>query len=356
MNNTTITMIAWVVFAVTIVAATVIIPYCLAMKAHFLYAIREGFVSILVKGGKNGAFDRLVGAMKGYRIDQETADIILDDTAKPMGFWGLVWIGLWPLNSAMVFDTEQTKLTNEEDGSIGWKRIEYKGTIYVPIQSTERLIIKDLSLSDMAKVDLDAVLTYEMTNAYTAHIKNRGSIKRVKAVADEGLRESVSELTYEQALRLKNATGEGLKDLVHNLNEREETGFGKLGKVTGYRIVTINLVNVQLSGATRAKMEDVFVKGVTADKEAAAMVKLADASAYKIEKEGKAKGVATAAQTDQAIRRLEAQKQLSPEQAMALALENTNATVVNIGGNSTGATPLINLDNPKKGPKKWTSS
>jgi len=345
-------------FLVTIVIALMAILFMLGTKAKFIYGIREGFISIIVHGVENGAFYKLVGAMKGHRIDQETADIIEDEDARQDGFMGFKWIGLWPVYSAMVFNNEQIKIVNKEDGTISLKREEYKNTIYVPIQSTERLVSKSLELNELAmKIDLDVVITFKMTNAYVAKIKNRGSVKILKANVEEGLRELAANLNYSEALKIKSATGEAecLKKLVMQLNEKD-CGFGTLSETTGYQLISVSIVAMELSGANAAAMMTAFASVELAEQAKLSKMKDADGEKYRLEQVGIGNAAASNLILEQTVRRITEQKGMSDAQAIALAIENglegTGAQVVNIGSGGSGASAMFNIDGKKNdGPK-----
>jgi regulator of protease activity HflC (stomatin/prohibitin superfamily) len=351
-----IAILIHVVFLLTIVIALVVAVFILGTKGMFLYGNKEGYVSIIVKGVENGTFSKAIGSMKGYQIDPVTTEITPDATARSPGWMGFSWIGIWPFYSAMVFDTEQTKIVNNDDGSVGLKLEKYPQTIYIPIQSTERLIVKGLELSDFAsKVDFDVVITYTMTNVYTAKVKNRGSNKILKSRVEEGLREEAGGMSYENAIQRKNATTEtaSFKQLVDQLNAAN-FGYEPLSKETGYKLISINIVGVELSGGKADVMAEAYASIKKTEIDAKNTVTKAKAERTKREEEGAGAAKAAELMLDQDIRRLEKQKDLTPEQAMALAIEKglaqTSAQVVNIG--SSGGSPvMLNLEgkpNPKK--------
>jgi hypothetical protein len=336
-----------ILFALAILFAVVTVLYILGTKAIFFYGRKEGFVSILVKGVENGAFNKALGAMKGYNIDPKTTEITVDPNAESKGFMGLSWIGLWPLNSAMVFDTEQTKIINKDDGSIGFETQKYPKTIYIPIQSTERLIVKGLELMDFAsKIDFDVVITYMMTNVYTAKIKNRGSNKILKSKVEEGLREEAGNMSYPEAIKRKNATGEAsFRKLVNQLNA-QDNGFDSLSKETGYELISINVIGVELSGGNADKMAAAYGSILIAEKAKETMIIGADAEEYRLTHEGMGNAKAAEYMLMQTAKRIELQKGLTDAQSMALAIENglkeSNAAVINIGGGQ-GAAPILDL-------------
>jgi hypothetical protein len=349
------TMLIHLLLIVAIIAAVVIIPYVLGTKGIFLYGKKEGFVSILVTGVENGVFDRVVGSMKGYDINPETGDIIKNPDALPSKK-GLMWIGMWPLHSAMVFDTEQTKIINNDDGSIGLYLQKYEKTIYVPIRSTERLVVRDLELSDLAsKIDLDVVITYVMTNVYTAKVKNRGSNKLLKSWTEEGLRETAATMPdYAAAIGMKNATDTAsLKSLVEQINSRD-CGYGPLSEETGYELESINVIGLKLSGAEAKDMSKSYASIRMATNAAKASEITNAQEAINITRTGIAEAGAKALLVTQTIRRLDEQSKLTDNQALAMAIENglaaTRAQVVNIGGGG-GSSTLLNLDG-KSDPKK----
>lgn len=329
-------------------AAIMIIPYVLATKGIFICGKKEGFVSVLVKGIENGTFERVVGSMKGFDIDPITTEITENEDAKPSK-WGFVWMGSWPGHSAMVFEPEQAKIVNNDDGSLSLKVVQIGKTIHIPIVSTERLLIKGLETIDGAtKVDFEVMLTYRMRNVYTAKIKNRGSTKILKSNVEEGLREVTIGLDYQGALRLKNATGPAeLKTLVATLNA-SNTGFGPLTELTGYELISINIIAVELSGGSAEKIAEAYASVVIAAKAAEVKVIAANAEKTRLEREGEGKANAEEKMVAQVIRRIMAQKDMTAEQALAFAIEKTNAQVVTIGGN--GPATLFNLDSKKTEP------
>lgn len=340
---TLVDVVVYGIFALTVLAAIVLIPYILGSKAIFIYGYKEGFVSLLYSGVENGGFNRTIGVMKGYTIYND-GRITENAPGKSDTKKSFAWIGLWPTHGAMKFDTEQVKLINKEDGSIDTKLEKYPQTIYIPIRSTEKLVVLGLELEDLgAKIDWEVVITYEMTNAYTAKIRNRGSIKILKAQVIQGLKETAGELTYEGALKLKNATGTAyLKGLVESLN-RDGDGFGSMSNVTGYRLISIEIVGIELSGTMAGDMAKAYASTKITTINAKNTRETAEAERFRLEEVGAGTAKAESLMVDQVIRRLIAQKELTDGQALALAIEKAKPQVI-------GANPLISLD-PKWGKK-----
>lgn len=324
-------------FALTVLAGMMMALYILGKKALFIYAKREGFVSLLYYGIENGEFDRAIGAMRGHTI-HPGGEITEDSDSTSSAGLGFTWIGLWPLHGAMTFDTEQVKLVNEPNGSVGMKVTPYSDVIYLPIQSTERLLVPGLELADLAsKIDWDVVITFKMTNAYIAKIKNRGSIKILKAHVMQGLRETAGDMDYAEALKLKNARGPAyLMGLTKELNSKD-CGFGTLSEATGYTLISIDIIGIELSGGGAEAIAAAYASTKTTAIAADNLVVTARAEREKRILEGQGTAEAASLMVNQVLRRLVAQRDLTPEQAMALAIEIAKPQV--IGGNS-----LINLD------------
>jgi hypothetical protein len=332
------------IFSLAVLAAFVIIPYVLGTKAMFIYGYKEGFISLLFSGVENGGFDRAIGTMKGHTV-HDNGDITENATGTPDVKRSFAWIGLWPTHGAMKFDTEQVKLTNKADGSVDMKLETYSNAIYLPIQSTERLLVPGLELKDLAsKIDWDVVMTYKMTNAYTAKIRNRGSIKILKAQVMQGLKEKAGDLEYAEALKLKNATGPAfLMGLVDELNGKE-CGYGTLSETTGYMLLSLDIIGIELSGGRAGAMADAYAS-IKTTKIAADNLKVsAEARRVELEELGEGNAKAEGLMVNQVIRRLEAQKALTGEQAMALAVEKSKAQVISVGGGHQAVTPLVNLE------------
>ncbi len=335
-----------------ILTALAVTVRLLGKRGIFIYAIKEGFVSIFAEGGENGAFKRVAGAMKGTKINKTTTEIDDSEDDEPMGFMGFCWIGLWPLNTAMSFDgMEQVKLVNEDDGRIGMKKQVYPRSIYVPIQYTERLVVTGLELGGEdgklgGKVDLDTVLTYRMRNVYTARLRNRGNSKLLKANTEEGLRETAAGKDYRSILKLKNATGAAsLGTLVRNLNS-ERCGYGTLIKTTGFELLSIDVVGVELSGRNAELMEDAYAKRQIA-------VETAEESRIQVEREvantrlrGQVEADVEGMMITQIERRIRAQMGMTEGQALALAIEKAKAQVLSVGGGQSGA--MVNVGDLKK--------
>jgi hypothetical protein len=330
-------VVVYGIFALTVLAVIVIIPYILGTLVIFIYGYKEGYVSLLYSGVENGGFDRAIGVMKGHTIHDD-GNIVENPVGTPDVKKSFSWIGLWPTHGAMTFDTEQVKLTNEKDGSVGQEVKTYSKVKYIPIQSTERLLVPGLELADlMSKIDWDVVMTYKMTNAYIAKIKNRGSIKILKAQVMQGLKEIAGTLEYEAALKLKNAIGPAfLNGLVIELNKRE-SGYGTLSETIGYTLISLDIVGIELSGGKAGAMADAYAS-IKIEKIKADNVRVAaEAEQFRLEKVGVGTAKAAGLMVDQVLRRLEAQKELTPAQAMALAIEVAKPQVI-------GANPLISLD------------
>lgn len=333
--------------AILVLITVLVLLRFLGSKGILIYAIREGFGSIIVKGGQNGAYVRMIAALKGYSFDPTSAEVTEDPYAEPMGFMGFGWIGPWPLYSAMIFDgQEQVKQINEAEGTVGRKLETYPSTIYFPLQTTERLVVQEMEVGDLAaKVDMEVALTFRLANGYIAKVRNRGSTKLLKAKSQEGLRETIATLTdYETVLKLKNATSDAslMVELVKTLN-KGSTGDGPLAKSTGWELISIDVVSVQMSGANAEEMNKAYAKRLNALKEAEASGIQAERDAKNILLRGEADAKVKGLLVDQVKRRIEVQKGMTEGQALALAIENTNAQVLSVNSQGGGVTPMVDL-------------
>lgn len=329
-----------------ILAAIMIIPYVLATKGIFICGIKEGFVSILVNGVENGVFDRVIGSMKGYDIEPNGK--ITENPNAPRNKKWFVWMGSWPNHSAAVFDQEQVKTINMTDGTLSLEKVKYDRVIHLPIFYTERMVCKGQEIGDKSsKIDATIELTYRMSDVYTAKIKNRGSTKLLKSKTEEGFRELIAGLSdYGAALKMRNTKDAAeLKTLVGTLNA-SDTGFGTLTELTGFELMVINIIVIELSGDSAEKIAAAYASVTIAEQNKKAKEFDAEAQKNWLQKEGEGKGLAEAAMVAQILRRIEAQKGMTAEQALAYAIERTQAQVVTIGGN--GPSTLFNLESKKK--------
>jgi hypothetical protein len=348
------------VFGLAIIVALVIVPFVLATMARFIYGPHEGYFSILTWGVKDGTYMKTVGSMKGYEINPVTSAIDPNPNAKPTR--GFLWLGIWPLASAMKFEDEQVKIVNKPDGTIDWELVKFPASIYVPILRTERLQIKQLELADLAtRVDLDAIVTLRVRNGYRSKVENRGNAKKAKGIVQEGLKEFVVELgSYDEVLKMKNATAVAkLKALVAHINS-PHSGFKSLAEDTGYELDSIIIPSIELSGKFADKMAEAFAKPTIAAQEALATVAKAGAERTRLREEGIGKAEGAEMLLRQTIRRITAERKMTDGQALAMSIENglanTQAAVVNLnvgGSQQSGGTPvMVNL--PPKAPKSPT--
>lgn len=348
---------SWVEFGVhsitsiTIFVLIAVLLRFMGSKGIIIYTIREGYFSIIVKGGENGAFDHMIGALKGHRLDPISTSIDVDNTAKPMGFMGFGWIGIWPFYSAMIFDgLEQVKQINKNNATIGLELKTYPPTIYIPIQTTERLRIDEMEIGNLAaKVYMELVITYRVSNGYIAKIRNRGSAKILKANIQQGMRELVADYTdYQHTLQLKNATDgkAALLTLVKKLNSPRH-GYGTLSSSTGFELISIDVIDIGLAGQNADRMNEAYAKRVTATKEAEATGIKAEQDAKNIRLIGTATAEAELQMVETIARRAEIQAGMSADAALALAIEKSRVQVLSLG--KGGVNPVVNIGNRNLG-------
>lgn len=299
-------------------AAIVAVAYLLALNdICFTFGI-EGAAKMVVK---NNVFDHAMMWWQGHRLNDprklsydrnNRAWEVMgtgDQTRQPslyawwqlhwrfLELFGIYWYGLYPFKRIYVYEFKWTEQTLSDANEMKpWHRDEHTDFIFV---KNFAYWIKLVAAEDKDNepLDLDYLLTIQVSNPYYALFKIDDWLGRTSADTNNAAKMYVGERTFDEIKREKvgsNSASEFAEHL-YEINGNSITQPGAQGTKTSYgiTITAVSLVEVTFAGVAREELARASTAKIVAERNAEATVATAKGEANATRE--RAKGDADAA-------------------------------------------------------------
>lgn len=278
--------------------AFVAVAYVLALSnTCFTFGI-EGAAKIVTK---NGVFDHVLMWWEGHTLN-DPRKISYDRTKRawevlkldnqsarpsPYAWWqlhwrflelfGIYWYGLYPFKDIYVYRFKWTEQTlGENNQQIPKHRDEYSDRIYV-MNFAYWVKLVAAENADNEPLDLDYLLTVQVSNPYWALFRIDDWLGRVSADANNAAKMYVGGRTFDDVKReAKVASGdmsEFAQELCElNTNSPTQPGTSGVQDAYGVTITAASLVEVTFAGVAREELTRATTAKIVAEREAQATI------------------------------------------------------------------------------------
>lgn len=280
-------------------AAFVAVAYVLALNdICFTFGI-EGAAKVVVK---NGVFDHAMMWWEGHQLNdprrisydpsRRAWDVIglpSSPSAKPSQYawwqlhwrflelFGIYWYGLYPFKEIYVYRFKWTEETlGENNRQIPKHRDEYTDRIYV-MNFAYWIKLIAAENADNEPLDLDYLLTVQISNPYWALFRIDDWLGRVSADANNAAKMYVGGKTFDDVKREAKVASGNMSEFaqeLHELNTNSPTQPGTSGVQDAYgvTITAASLVEVTFAGIASEELTRATTAKIVAERNAQAAI------------------------------------------------------------------------------------